>query len=353
MRSSVWVCLAGMALGAPLLSQALRDAASERGVRVGSATDPSHFNEAAYTATLSREFSQVEPENAMKFGPIHPGPTTYNFAPADQIVAFAQANQMAVRGHTLVWYNQLPSWVTSGTHTPDQLSSILQDHINAVMGHYAGQVYAWDVVNEAFNDNGTLRSYVWSDSPGIGLSGTGYIEQALRWAHAADPNALLFYNDYNAEGLNAKSDAIYKMAQDFKARGVPLDGIGMQMHFTTNIPSYSSIEANMKRIAALGLQVQVTEFDVRLPVDSSGNASSADLIRQAQIYHDVVTLCLRTRACTAIQSWGFTDKYSWIPSTFQGQGAGLEFDANYQPKPAYNAMRSSFLQVVPPGFQRR
>jgi len=347
------ISIAVIVFCAPLLSQPLRQIAEVRGIRVGTATDPSYFSDGLYKPTLAREFSQVEPENAMKFGPIHPGPMTYSFGTADAIVAFAESNNMAVRGHTLVWYNQLPSWVTTGNYTPDQLSSILQDHINTVVGRYAGQVYAWDVVNEAFNDDGTLRSYVWSDSPGIGLTGTGYIEQALRWTHEADPKALLFYNDYNGEGVNAKSNAIYKMAQDFKARGVPLDGIGLQMHFTTSIPTITSLEANMKRISELGLQVQITEFDVRLPVDSSGNASAADLARQAQIYHDVVALCLRTPHCTAIQTWGFTDKHSWIPSTFQGQGAGLEFDANYQPKPAYNAMQSTLLEVIPRNFQRR
>src|SRR6202030_256025 len=137
--------------------------------------------------------------------------------------AFARAHNMAVRGHTLVWYNQNPSWLTGGNFTPDQLASQLHDHIAAVVGHYAGQVYAWDVVNEAFNDNGTMRSTIWSDTPGIGLPGTAYIEQAFRWAHAADPRALLFYNDYNGETVNSKSDAIYRMAQDFKARGVPID----------------------------------------------------------------------------------------------------------------------------------
>jgi|SRR5579872_29166 len=328
-------------------SQALRDLGDQRGIHIGAAVDPSHFGETAYSNTLSREFSQVEPENAMKFGPIHPGPTTYVFSDPDAIVGFAQAHNMVVRGHTLVWYNQNPTWLTGGNYTPTQLSSILQDHINTVVGRYAGKVYAWDVVNEAFNDDGTMRSTIWYDKPGIGLSGTAYIEQALRWAHAADPAALLFYNDYNGEAMNAKSDAIYKMAQDFKTRGVPLDGIGMQMHFTASTPSLASIASNIKRITDLGLQVQITEFDVRLPVDSSGNASAASLTTQAQIYHDVVALCLQFQRCTAIQTWGFTDKYSWIPGTFAGMGAGLEFDAAYNAKAAYDSMISA-LGTSPP-----
>ena len=261
----------------PLAAQSLRQAADQRGIHFGAAVDPSHFSETAYTATLSREYSQAEPENAMKFGPIHPGVSTYDFSAADSIVSFAHANNMAMRGHTLLWHNQNPSWLTSGNYSPAQLSAILQSHISTVVGRYAGQLYAWDVVNEAFNDDGTMRSTIWYNSPGIGLTGTAYIEQAFQWAHAADPQALLFYNDYNGELSNAKSDAIYKMAQDFKSRAVPIHGIGLQMHLTTNTGSLSSMEANIKRITDLGLQVQFTELDVRLPVDSSGNATAVEV----------------------------------------------------------------------------
>ncbi len=341
------VIAAMLACGPPLTAQTLRQLADQRGIRIGAAADPAHSNEISYTATLSREFNQLEPENTMKFGPLHPGPTTYNFGPPDSLVSFARANNMAVRGHTLVWHNQNPSWLTNGSYNSAQLSSILKDHIDAVVGHYAGQVYAWDVVNETFNDNGTLRSTIWSDSPGIGLTGTAYIEQAFRWARAADPQALLFYNDYSAELVNSKSDAIYRMAQDFKSRGVPLDGIGLQMHLTTNTGSLASMESNIKRITDLGLQVHITELDVRLPVDSSGNAAASALATQAQIYHDIVALCLKYPLCTVIQTWGFTDKYSWIPGTFPGMGAGLEFDSSYRPKPAYHSMRDA-LATSPP-----
>jgi endo-1,4-beta-xylanase len=332
---------------APLFGQSLRDLADQRNIRVGTAVDPSHFSETAYADTLAREFSQVEPENAMKFQPIHPGVSTYSFTQPDAIVAFARSHNMVVRGHTLVWYQQNPNWLINGNYSPDQLSSILQDHIATVVGRYAGRVYAWDVVNEAFNDNGTLRSTIWSDAPGIGQPGAAYIEKALQWAHDADPAALLFYNDYSAEGINAKSDAIYKMAQDFKARGVPLDGIGLQMHLTTSPLSLANIELNIRRLTALGLQVQITELDVRLPVDSAGNATQANLDMQAQVYHNITASCLKFPLCTAIQTWGFTDKYSWIPGTFPGQGAGLEFDAAYRPKPAHDSMVSA-MQTTPP-----
>jgi endo-1,4-beta-xylanase len=174
--------VAFLACAGALSGQTLRDLAARRAIRVGAAVDPTYFPQAQYSNTLAAQFSQAQPENAMKFGPIQPGPATYSFTQGDQIVQFAQAHNMAVRGHTLVWYNQNPTWLTTGNYTPAQLSSILHDHIQTVVSHYAGQVYAWDVVNEAFSDSGgALRSTIWSDSPGIGLSGTAYIEQAFRW----------------------------------------------------------------------------------------------------------------------------------------------------------------------------
>ena len=332
-------------------AQPLRDLAAQRGIHVGAAADPTYLAENAYFTTLGAEFNQLEPENDMKFGPIHPragnDPTSYSFTRADQLVTYAQNHNVAVRGHTLVWYQQNPSWLTGGGYTPDQLSQILHDHIGTVVGHYKGQVYAWDVVNEAFNDDGSIRSTLWSNTPGIGLSGTAYIEQALKWAHEADPQALLFYNDYSNASINAKSTAIYNMAKDFLARGVPLSGIGLQMHLTNANTDLSSIEPNIQRLTALGLQVQFTELDVRLPVDSSGNATPAMLATEAQIYHDAVAICLKYPLCTAVQTWGFTDKHSWLPGTYPGFGAGLEFDANYQPKPAYTAMQSALVQSPP------
>jgi endo-1,4-beta-xylanase len=346
-RLGAAVVLAAFAGCSGIHAQTLRDLAAQRGIHIGSAADPSFFTESGYNTTLGREFNQLEPENDMKFGPIHPGVSTYSFTRADQLVSYAQDHNMSVRGHTLVWYQQNPSWLTNGGYNSQQLSSILQDHIKTVVGRYAGKVYAWDVVNEAFNDDGTIRSTIWSDSPGIGLKGSAYIEQALRWAHQADPNAKLFYNDYSNASISAKSDAIYKMAQDFLSRGVPLNGIGLQMHLTNANTDLSGIEPNIKRLTDLGLEVQYTELDVRLPVDSSGNATSAMLATEAQIYQSAVTICLKYRLCTAVQTWGFTDKHSWIPGTYPGFGAALEFDANYQPKPAYTSMLSA-LQNSPP-----
>ena len=319
----------------------LRGLAEARHRHIGTAISPFALaNDAAYRDAAAREFDQVEPENAAKFGLIHPQRDSYNFGPVDALLEFAAAHRMVVRGHTLVWHSQNPAWLAHGDFTPAQLSEILHDHIKTVMGRYAGRIYAWDVVNEALLDDGSLRKTIWHNNPGIGLDGTAYIEQAFRWAHEADPKALLFYNDYDAEGINAKSDAIYAMVKDFKARGVPIDGVGLQMHLTANPPPVETIEANIRRLTGLGLQVQYTELDVRVPLES-GQPTPESLAAQAKIYGDVVAACLKFQLCTAIQTWGLSDKYSWIPGKYRGFGAALEFDAAMQPKPAYRAIAAA------------
>jgi uncharacterized protein (TIGR03437 family) len=230
------------------------------------------------------------------------------------------------------------------------MAAVLQDHITTVVSRYKGQVFAWDVVNEAMSDGAWsgLRDSIWYNQPGIGLSGTGYIEQAFRWAHAADPNALLFYNEYSIEAPGAKFTAVYNMVKDFVSRGVPIHGVGIQMHLdTSGNPSSAGLAQNIQQLTALGLQVHITEMDVRLPVNTNGIASGANLQVEAQTYQRILTVCLQNPGCTAFQTWGFTDNYSWIPGSYPGFGAALPFDANYQPKPAFNAMLAA-LQTVPP-----
>jgi endo-1,4-beta-xylanase len=330
---------------APILllatSPTLRESAHLVHVLVGTAVRPSLFSEAAYSATLAREFDMVEPEDAMKWWTVRALPDVFDFREGDEIVRFAQAHAMKVRGHCLVWDHDNPAWLVQGHFTPARLSGLLQQQIKTMMKHYSGQVFAWDVVNEALDENGRVRDSPWYNQPGIGLSnkGTAYIEQAFRWAHEADPKALLFYNDNGGEGLNRKSDAIYAMVKDFKRRGVAIDGVGLQMHVPQLELDTAAVAANIARLTELGVQVHITELDVSLPLDSSGAAAPNDLVRQAEIYRGVMRACLQSPGCTAIQTWGFTDKYSWIGSHSHGtRGAALPFDRTYQPKPAYNAM---------------
>jgi endo-1,4-beta-xylanase len=339
--------LIASAVAAPRQKQAqsststLREAAEKRHIFIGAAADPKFLGESEYARILSSEFNQLQGENAMKFASLHPRPDSdpnpYNFAPADQLVDFAQAHKMAVRGHTLVWHRQVPDWVQKGAYSAPQLSSILQNHIRKVMTHYAGKIYAWDVVNESFNEDGSMRSALWYDQPGIGAGeGTEYIEQSFRWAHEADPKAKLFYNDFDTEEINRKSDAIYAMAADFKKRGVPLDGVGFQAHVTLTFDDPAKIASfakNLERFAKLGLELHITELDVRMT-----DSSEASLATQARIYGEITKACVQQPACKLIQTWGFTDKHSWIPGFFKGYGWALPWDDKYQKKPAHDAV---------------
>jgi len=325
----------------------LRQAADAAHLLVGTAVRPGLLSEAAYSTTLAREFNMVEPEDAMKWWTIRQDEGAFDFHKGDEIVRFAQAHAMKVRGHCLVWDHNNPDWLAQGHFSPPQLSHLLQDHIATVMKHYAGQVFAWDVVNEAFDEKGLLKDSPWYNKPGIGFEGkdTAYIEQSFRWAREADPHALLFYNDNGGEGLGTKSDAIYAMVKDFRRRGVPIDGVGLQMHISRLEVDTSAIAANVARLTALGVQVHITEFDVSLPLDVTGAATREDLLRQAEIYRLIVRACLQNAGCTAIQTWGFTDQYSWIGSHTHGtRGAALLFDRSYKPKPAYDSIVDELLR---------
>lgn len=336
-----------MAAAAPPSS--LRQAASSSHLLIGAAVRPSLFSEGAYAETLAREFNLIEPEDAMKWEVIRREQSSFDFHDGDEVVRFAQAHGMKVRGHCLVWDHNNPAWLTDMPLTPLQMSSLLHRHISTVMTHYAGEVFAWDVVNEALDENGSVKDSPWYNHPGIGLSEhpTAYIEQAFRWAHEADSKALLFYNDAEGEGLNLKSDVIYAMMSDFRRRGVPIDGVGLQMHIPRLDFDTEGVGMNIKRLTGLGLQVHITELDVSLPVGQDAQPTLEDLQRQAEIYGKVVRACAQQAGCTAIQTWGFTDKYSWIRSHSRGtRGAALLFDRAYKPKPAYDALLGEFLSPL-------
>ncbi len=364
-----------LGFGSAVPEQSLREVAQGSGLLIGTAVRPAQFSEAVYASTLAREFNLLEPEDALKWEVVHPEPQSFDFSQGDQVVDFAFRHGMSVRGHTLVWHRQNPKWLTEGNYNSVELAEILEKHIKTVVGHYRGKIFAWDVVNEAFDElhPGTLRSTIWRDQPGIAIAtsydprasnnpvrsefaarssqphsaepGYAYMEQCFRWAHEADPHALLFYNEAEAEVVNPKSDAIYAMVRDFRQRGVPIDGVGFQMHIANLHADVASISANIKRFTALGVQVHITEMDVALPVDADHNPSQADLLRQADIYRQIAAVCLSHPGCAAIETWGFTDKYSWIGShSKQTQGAALLFDRSYRAKPAYDALRDALAE---------
>jgi endo-1,4-beta-xylanase len=328
-------------LAGPRISAAagptLRELAAARGIQAGAAVDTSALaQEAGYRDTLAREYSSVTAENAMKWGSVEPQRGQFNWSAADSLVAFASASGQVIRGHTLVWHNQLPGWVNSSLGAAE-LGSVLHQHIDTEMGRWRGRIVAWDVVNEALDEDGTLRHGVWLDT-----LGSGYIADAFRWARAADPAAKLYINDFNVEGVGAKSNALLALVRDLRAAGVPVDGVGFQTHLTIGgLPS--SFQQNLQRFTDLGVEVSVTEADVRLPLPSTPTS----LATQATIYGQALRACLAVPRCVSFTTWGFTDAHSWVPSAFPGQGDALPFDANLQPKPAYTALQQA-LGATPP-----
>jgi endo-1,4-beta-xylanase len=319
----------------------LRAHAAARGKFIGyaAATGPL-ANEAAYRSLAAAEFNQVTAENAMKWDATEPSDGSWNFAGADQVVAFAQQNAQQVHGHTLVWHSQTPSWVQGLGAAA--LRTAMQDHIATLVGRYAANpaVVSWDVVNEVFDDNGGLRSSFW-----LNTLGQSYIADAFRYARAADPDARLCINDYNVEGINAKSTAMYDLVRTLRSQGVPVDCVGFQGHLAIQYGFPRQFRQNLERFAALGVQVRITELDVRmtLPRDATKDAT------QASYYRQVVEACLAVPACAGVTIWGFTDRYSWVPDTFSGQGAALPYDANYAPKPAYTAVHDTLAGGSGPG----
>jgi endo-1,4-beta-xylanase len=287
---------------------------------------PTLGQQAGYAAIAGRRFDVATPENEMKWDTIHPQAGQYNFVPADAIVDFANSRGEAIHGHALAWHSQNPSWLTNGGYTRDQLTLILRSHIDTVVGYYAGRVSLWDVVNEPIGDDAQLRSTIWST--GIG---SDYLDIAFRAAHAADPNAQLYVNEYGVEGPGAKADALYAVVAGLVERGVPIDGVGFQAHVTPGGITAAGLQSQFARYAALDLDVAITELDVRLPVPPS----PADLVAQATTYAIARDACIAAPNCTSLTMWGFTDAYSWIPGFLPGQGAALPWDEALSPKPAY------------------
>ncbi len=310
---------------------ALRQLAGARGITIGSCVDEDALrDDAGYAAMLGREFSMVTPQNSMKFDELHVAPFHYTFETGDRVVDFAEKHGMQVHGHVLVWHEQLPDWLTKRTWTPEQLRTILREHIFRVVGHYRGRIPIWDVVNEAIDDNGEMRKTIW-------LKGIGpeYISLAFQWAHEADPNAHLWYNDYGGEGMGRKSDAIFKLLEGLRQHGVPVDGVGLQSHFEIDeAPNPEDVRANMQRLARLGLAIHVSELDVGVKMPATPDKLAA----QAKVYRDMMRACLSVSACKHFTLWGFTDRYSWIPEAFPGLGAALIFDEQMRPKPSYQAL---------------
>ncbi|BDG17648.1 beta-xylanase (plasmid) [Thermus brockianus] len=312
----------------------LRSLAVRAGIEFGTAVSASHLDEdSVYRTLLSREFSSITPENEMKWESLGPEPGRYVWENADRIVAFARAHQQRIRGHTLVWHNQMPVWLKPDAFSPDELRKILQRHIQTVVGRYRGSIWQWDVVNEAFNEDGTFRDTLWYRAFG----GPEYIAWAFRWAKEADPQALLFYNDYNLEFPSPKADAVLSFLARLKAEGVPIDGIGLQGHISLRygFPHAQELLDHVRRFVDAGFYVAFTEVDVRMPLPRDNTKDLA----QAQVYTQILSTCLALKGkCLSFSIWGFPDKYSWVPGFFPGEGAATPIADDYSPKPAWYQM---------------
>jgi endo-1,4-beta-xylanase len=331
----------------PLPAPSLRSLAASRGLSVGAAVSAEALRgDSLYRRWLAREFGILTTENALKFGPLRPGPDRWDFRDADAIVEFARRHRMQVRGHTLVWKRQHPEWLTGRGFSREELAALLREHIHRVVRRYRGRIFAWDVVNEPLANGVTAESE--PDSllrPTLWLEGLGpdYLELAFRWAHEADPAARLFLNETGAEAMGPKADELYQLLRALLQRGVPVHGVGLQMHLALRAPpDPASIVRNLQRLAALGLEIHVTEMEVTLA--RAPGTPEEQLEAQARIYREALTACLAVPRCTAFVMWGMTDRYTWRePDT------PLMLDAEYRPKPAYYALREA-LQA---GWEKR
>jgi endo-1,4-beta-xylanase len=332
------------ALAAPAGAASLRELAAGQRLWIGTAVDMDALAEQSYSDVLRREFSSVTPENAMKWETVEPRPGVFEFGAADRLLAVARRNRQSVYGHVLVWHSQLPLWLTEGSFSRAELARILRRHIVTVVRHFRGRVRAWDVVNEAFNDDGTWRDTIWYRA-----FGPDYIAMALRWARQADPHVKLMLNDYNTEGLGPKSDAYYRLVQQLSRQHATPDGIGIQGHLSLQYPFPTGVTENLSRFAALGLDLAFTEVDVRMALPPT----PALLAAQAGYFGRTLRSCLAVRRCDTYTIWGFTDAHSWVPGWFDGEGAATPLDEDYRAKPAYAALVDALREGRPTAGDER
>jgi endo-1,4-beta-xylanase len=307
------------------------------------------------TAIAEKHFNTATAENDLKWQLIHPWPNRYNWEPADDYVAFCEKNQMVIIGHCLVWHGQVPRWVfrddSRNDLTRDALLARMKDHIMTVVGRYKGRIKGWDVVNEALNENGTLRSSQWLRIIGEGSEDKQYdfIENAFRWAHEADPNAELYYNDYSLDVSKAKCDGVVAIVKHLKSKGIRIDGVGIQLHAGLTHPSVEGLEYAITTLAAAGVKVMITELDIRTQTRGYRGADISRVSRQSTMdlnaaaaetqkkladkYAEIFSVLFKHKNdITRVTFWGVYDGASWIG------GSPLLFDRKYQPKEAFFAV---------------
>jgi endo-1,4-beta-xylanase len=345
----------------PVPADSLRALGARFGLRIGTAVIPYDLNTPSYAQIVAQQFSVVTPGNEMKWGVVEPTRGTLDFSDADRLVSFAEAHGELVRGHTLLWHNQLPTWLTdgvaNGTISNAELFNLLHQHIIDEVSHFRGKIWQWDVANEFFAnswDPHPLADGINGDDFWVQHLGEGIIADAFRWAHQADPHALLFYNDYNIageDGTNAKFNAVYAWAKKMLAEGVPIDGIGDQGHLDLQYGFNPTLmQQDLQSYASLGLKVAITEADVRTFVNNATAQQPTDSLApqaQAAEFDGMLRSCVLVRQCISFTAWGFGDVDSWVPYTFAGEGYAGLYDVNLQPKPSYFALQQTLAQGGP------
>lgn len=325
----------------------LKALAQEKGIELGNFAIRSRLNESAYTDILTSQFSLATIDNTPNWyftdGGLRPSATTYNFDHMDEVVEFAESNDMAMQAHHYVWGEEkwLPDWLKQGNYSKQELLDLMRDHILTVGGRYKGQIQEWTVVNEPFTRQQHLFGLNdwWADATGD----WDYIDQAFIAARQADPNAKLILNDFDNEGYNDVSNAMYDYVKAAKARGVPIDGIGMQMHIDgVHPPQKNEVISNMKRFAALGVEIYVTEFDVNMN-DVKADGRDKDNI-QGNIYYEMMRACIESRVCHSFSLLGITDAETWYNYIGLTDPRPLPFDRRYRPKPAFYSLRTALSQ---------
>ncbi|HEY6505991.1 MAG TPA: endo-1,4-beta-xylanase [Chitinophagaceae bacterium] len=311
---------------------------------MGAAVSPQGLKRPEEAALILQHFGSMTPENAMKMGPIHPRENEYFWRDADSIAAFAKKNNLKLRGHTLCWHSQTPRWlfIDSTKAPPDTVSKQLllqrlKDHITEVVTRYKGTIYAWDVVNEVISDN---PNEYFRNSVFYRICGEEFVAKAFEYAHAADPDALLFYNDYN-ETDPVKREKIFKLVKGLKDAGVPIHGIGLQAHWSIHNLTEGQVDSTISKFAELGLKIQITELDIK--VQPAGNRRDSTVgytpereAKQTQQYEMVFRLLRKYKSViSGVTFWNVSDKYSWLDRRGGGKAYPLLFDTAYQPKKAY------------------
>jgi endo-1,4-beta-xylanase len=342
------------AAATPVAPDSLRALAAKVGLRIGTAAGASRLTTPALAPITAGQFSVLTPENDMKWGVVEPTQGQFNWTGADNLVNFAQANHQLVRGHTLVWHNQLPTWltdgVTAGTISDAQLRDLLHQHITTEVSRFKGKIWQWDVVNEVFSNTfdstPPLPDGINSGDFWVSHLGEGVIADAFRWAHAADPHALLCYNDFNIageDGTNLKFQNVFNFVKNLKAQGVPIDCVGEQGHLDTQFGfSGTRFQQDLAGYASLGLKVAVTEADVRTFVNNPTDqvpTNNNEVLAQPYEFGQMLKGCLAVRNCISFTIWGFDDAESWVTGVFAGEGYADIYDVNLNKKDAYNELQ--------------